>query len=122
MKKILISSTNKEILEVTKTVCRKYSDYFDPIFCPDTDESLSFIDYELPEIKLLDFTSKDIDCHRVISAIKSDPWLHNGGIIAVVENSKKVQEMEEQKDPNILIVQTVQSFKDNLVEQSEIPF
>ncbi|MBR5646139.1 MAG: cyclic nucleotide-binding domain-containing protein [Treponema sp.] len=113
MKKILISSTNKEILEVTKTVCRKYSDYFDPIFCPDTDESLSFIDYELPEIKLLDFTSKDIDCHRVISAIKSDPWLHNGGIIAVVENSKKVQEMEEQKDPNILIVQTVQSFKDN---------
>ena len=30
---------------------------------------LSFIDYELPEIKVLDFTSIDIDCHRIIATI-----------------------------------------------------
>ncbi len=52
----------------------------DPIFCPDTDEALSFIDYELPEIKVLDFSSEEI---------------------------------ENRKDPNILIVQTVYNFKQN---------
>lgn len=55
-------------------------EFLDPIFCPDTDEALSFIDYELPEIKVLDFSSEEI---------------------------------ENRKDPNILIVQTVYNFKQN---------
>lgn len=113
MKKILVASTNQEILETVKAVCGKYSTYFDPMFCPDTDEALSFIDYELPELKLIDFSSEDIDCNRILSAIHSDPWLHNGGIIAVVPNPAKAEEIEEMKDPNILIVQTVYNFKQN---------
>lgn len=51
-----------------------------PNLRPDTDEALSFIDYELPEIKVLDFSSEEI---------------------------------ENRKDPNILIVQTVYNFKQN---------
>lgn len=113
MKKILVASTNNEILDIVKSVCQKYSTYFDPIFCPDTDEALSFIDYELPELKLIDFTSDDIDSSRILSAIHSDPWLHNGGIIAVVPNPALVQQIEDMKDPNILIVQTLYTFKQN---------
>ena len=94
-------------------ICQKYSTYFDPIFCPDTDEALSFIDYELPELKLIDFTSDDIDSSRILSAIHADPWLHNGGIIAVVPNPALVQQIEDMKDPNILIVQTLYTFKQN---------
>lgn len=113
MKKILVSSTNQEVLAVVKKGCQRYSAYFDPLFCPDTDEALSLIDYELPEIKVLDFSSEDLDCERILSAIHGDPWLHNGGIIAVVSNGDKLLELEEKKDPNILIVQTISSFKDN---------
>lgn len=113
MKKILISSTNKEVLETVKQACVKYSTYFDPMFCPDTDEALSFIDYELPEIKVLDFTSPDIDCDRILCAIHADPWLHNGGIIAVVSSPAEAQKIEDRKDPNILIVQTLYTFKQN---------
>ncbi|MCQ2589902.1 MAG: cyclic nucleotide-binding domain-containing protein [Treponema sp.] len=113
MKKILVASTNPEILDTVKSVCQKYSTYFDPIFCPDTDEALSFIDYELPELKLIDFSSEDIDSSRILSAIHADPWLHNGGIIAVVPSPAKMQQIEDMKDPNILIVQTVYTFKQN---------
>lgn len=113
MKKILVSSTNKEVLDVVKQACVKFSAYFDPMFCPDTDEALSFIDYELPEIKVLDFTSDDIDCDRILCAINSDPWLHNGGIIAVAPSPAEAQKIEDRKDPNILIVQTVYTFKQN---------
>lgn len=113
MKKILVTSTNPKVIETVKASCKKYAAYFDPDFYPDTDEALSFIDYELPEIKVLDFTSPDIDCHRILAAINEDPWLHNGGIIAVVPNAAKVQEIEDRKDPNILIVQTLYSFSEN---------
>ena len=113
MKKILVASTNNKVIDAVKNACEKYSSYFDPVFYPDTDEALSFIDYELPEIKVLDFTSIDIDCHRIIATIAADPWLHNGGIIAVVKNPIQVQELEATKDPNILIVQTEYTFTEN---------
>lgn len=111
MKKILISSSNQEVIQTVKSACQKLSAYFDPIFCPDTDESLSFIDYELPELKILDYCSEDIDCNRILVDINADPWLHNGGIIAVAPTSRIAEQIEEKKDPNILIVLTLRAFK-----------
>ena len=113
MKKLLIASTNKEVISTVKTATQKYSEYFDPIYCPDTDEALSLIDYELPEIKVLDYTSTDMDSNRILAAIHADPWLHNGGIIAVVPNPAMMQQIEDKKDPNIIIVMTLYTFKEN---------
>jgi len=113
MKKILVSSTNSSLIEIVKKVCADYSANLDVMFCPDTDEALGFIDYELPEIKILDFTSEDIDCERILNAINADPWLHNGGIIAVAPSPAEAQKIEDKKDPNILIVQTLHTFKEN---------
>ena len=113
MKKILVTSTNKKVIDAVQSACNKYSSYFSPAFVTDTDEALSYIDYELPEIKILDFTSVDIDCHRIIATISADPWLHNGGIVAVVKTPIQVQELEATKDPNILIVQTEYNFTEN---------
>ena len=60
MKKILVASTNKEVASTVQNATAKYSENFDAIFCPDTDEALSLIDYELPEIKVLDYTSNGV--------------------------------------------------------------
>ena len=113
MKKILILSTNNDVVHVAKEVCKKFSAHFDAQFCSDTEAALSIIDYEIPEIKVLDFSSSDIDCNRILSAIHADPWLHNGGIIAIAKNPAMMEEIENLKDPNILIVQTVYAFKEN---------
>ena len=113
MKKLLVASSSQEILGVVKNASLSYSNYLEPIFCPETDEALSFVDYELPEIKILDFTSTDIDCYAILEAIRSDPWLHNGGIIAIAESPSAAQKIEDLKDPNILIVQTIYTFKQN---------
>ena len=113
MKKILIVSNNSElILKVTKT-CESYPNDFDCVICSETDSAISIIDYEIPEIKIIDFTSPKIDANKIVAGIRSDPWLHNGGIIAVVPGAKEVQELEDQKDSNILIVQTMYTFKEN---------
>ncbi len=110
MKKILISSSNKEVISAVKDACRTYSDYFDPLYSPDTDETMSLMDYEIPEVKVLDFSSTDIDNFKVLSAINMDPWFHNGGVIAVAADPKQAQELEDMKNQNILIVQTLYSF------------
>lgn len=110
MKKILAITTNKKVISTIQETCIEYSTYFDAGFCSDTQEAISFTSYELPEIKVLDFTSEGIDCHQILSVISSDPWLHNGGIIAIVNRQSDVQEIEMKKDPNILIVQTLSAF------------
>ena len=110
MKKILISSSNKQIISAVKEACRTYSDYFDPLYSPDTDETMSIMDYEIPEVKVLDFSSKDIDNFKILSAINMDPWFHNGGVIAIAENPIQAQELEDMKNQNILLVQTLHSF------------
>ena len=114
MKKILVASTSKEVCKAVYEACDKYQENFDSVICTDTDEAISYIDYELPEIKILDYSSESVDCHRILMAINADPWLHNGGIIAVVPSARMVQEIEEKKDPNIIIVQTVYTFKENV--------
>lgn len=110
MKKIFTATTNQQIINTVNSACKKYSEYFDAEFYPDTEEALCFINYELPEIKVLDFTSPSIDCNQILQAIEADPWLHNGGIIAVVEKPADVLAIEDKKDPNILIVQTTYAF------------
>ena len=99
MKKILVASTNGKVISTVGAVCKSYAMDFEPDFFTETDDALSYIDYELPEIKILDFTSEKIDCNRILSVISADPWLHNGGIIAVVPNPAAAQVIEDKKDP-----------------------
>ncbi|MCQ2598599.1 MAG: cyclic nucleotide-binding domain-containing protein [Treponema sp.] len=111
MKKILTASTNNEVITTVKNACKKYAAYFDAEVFGDTDPVISYINYEIPEIKVLDYSSKNIDCAKILDVIKSDSWLHYGGIIAVTENNAQKEALEELKDNNMIAVLTVQNFK-----------
>jgi len=111
MKKILTASNNKEVIATVKKACKKYAAYFEAEVFGDTDAVISFINYEIPEIKILDYSSKEIDCAKILETIKSDSWLHYGGIIAVTETSRQKEELEDLKDNNMIAVLTVQNFK-----------
>ncbi len=110
MKKILAATSNSEAIYTIKDACIKYSAYFEANIFSNTEKIINFIDYELPEIKVLDFNSKDIDCKRILSEIDGDPWLHYGGIIVICENHKQIQEIIETKNVNIIIALTLPDF------------
>ena len=110
MKKILTATTNETVIKTVKTACKKYAAYFDSDIFSDTEQVITFVDFEMPEIKVLDFSSPDVDAYRILAAINQDPWLHYGGIIAVCKNQQQVQEIEAKKDVKILIAQTVREF------------
>ena len=110
MKKILTASTNKVIVDTVTTTCKLYSSYFCTDVFNNTEQIIQYIDYELPEIKVLDFTSEEIDCRRILTVINNDAWLHYGGVIAVCKNREQVEELEELKDNNMLAIQTTDNF------------
>lgn len=111
MKKILTASSNEKVISTVQNACKKYAAYFDAYVLGDTDAIINYIDYEIPEIKVLDYTSENIDCTRILESIKKDAWLHYGGIIAVCKNSDQVLELEELKDNNMVAIQTLQNFE-----------
>ena len=96
-----------------KNALQKFERYFNGEFLWFTPQIINYINYELPEIKILDYTSEDTDCDTILSTINADPWLHYGGIIAVCETRGKKQTLEELKDSNILCVLTLEEFKQN---------
>lgn len=110
MKKILTASSNKQIIDTVNLTCKLYSNYFNTDVFNNTEEIIQYIDYEIPEIKVLDFTSEELDCHRILTTINNDAWLHYGGVIAICKNHAQVEELEELKDNNMLAIQTMGNF------------
>ena len=94
-------------------VQKNYGNYFNFEYCSTTEEVLHTISYSLPEIKIIDFSAPQIKWEAILSAIGDDPWLHNGGIIAIAEDNMQLMMIENLKNVNILIVQTVDNFVRN---------
>ncbi|MCR5612935.1 cyclic nucleotide-binding domain-containing protein [Treponema sp.] len=120
MKKILAISSNPEVINTVKAEIQKFSRYFNGEYLWETDKVINYVNYELPELKILDYTSKDTDCDTILSTINADPWLHYGGIIAVCESKGKKQTLEDLKDSNILCTLTLQEFKQNFARLLKI--
>lgn len=114
MKKILTISSNEQVLKTVKDAVSKLSKYFDAEYLWETSQIITYVNYELPELKILDYTSEDTDCDTILSTINKDPWLHYGGIIAVCSSRGHKKTLEELQDSNILCVLTVEELKQNL--------
>ena len=113
MKKILTASSNEDIIFTVKNACNLFSSIFCTEIIDNTDDIIRYIDFELPEIKVLDFSSPNIDCDKILKNIFDDPWLHYGGVIAVCKDRNQVAELEQRKDMNVLAVQTAKEFKEH---------
>ncbi len=110
MKRILTVSTNADIINTVKNACKLYPSYFEYDLLTDFEKVVNYIEYQIPEIKVIDFTSNDINSNEILSLINKDPWLHLGGIIAVCKDSNAVLELENKKNTNIVAILTIKNF------------
>lgn len=113
MKKIIVASTNKRVIDTATKANSLFPTFFNSINIQDTESIVAYINYEMPEIKVLDYTSAEIDCEKILEAIHSDSWLHYGGIIAICNNREEVREKEMMKDDNIISVLTISDFEEH---------
>ena len=115
MRKVLTASSNENVISTVRNACKLYPSFFATDIFDATEDIIRYIDYELPEIKVIDFTSESIDCDKILQNIAEDTWLHYGGVIAVCKSHKQVEEIERRKNPNILAIQTIPDFQNHFV-------
>ncbi len=113
MKSIPIVSKTATTIQAFRSACDKSSGVFVPVFLNQQDEVISYFNYELPEIKIIDFGDPSLSADELMKCIHADPWLLFGGIIAVVNNHQEKSSLERQRDPNVLLVLRRPDFEKN---------
>jgi anti-sigma regulatory factor (Ser/Thr protein kinase) len=86
------------------------------------EEILEFLNYDLPEIVIINFSDPVIDIDGVISHIKDDKWLLNFGIIGVYSQKKDEEEelLKKYKVINILTLLDSYRLRSHLVKSIQI--
>jgi anti-sigma regulatory factor (Ser/Thr protein kinase) len=102
MRKLPVFSTDAELNTRVSTICQKFYNRFSPVFFDNEKEALEFIKYELPEVNIINFSDRKLDGFSLLASIKSDPWLHYGGIIGVHAGKDEAKLSKEMPDSNIL--------------------
>lgn len=102
MRNMPVISSDPELNDRVEKICAKLGDFFHPVFLNNSREALEYLMYELPEVNLINFSDPEIDSQSILDTIKSDPWLHYGGIIGV-HSRQDLKKLEEQMpDSNVI--------------------
>ena len=83
MKQIAVLSTDSIINRKIEYYCKQTSSDFSPVFLEAEGKSLEYLNYELPEISVLNLSDTKINIRKIIKIIEDDPWIHYGGIIGI---------------------------------------
>ncbi len=102
MSKMPVISTDSELNDRVTRICERFRNVFDPVFFADSESALEFLRYELPEISIINFSDVHVDTKAILNTIKSDPWLHYGGIVGVHRQSEEREISQEVPNSNII--------------------
>lgn len=112
MKKIPIFSTVESTISAITNASQKVSKKQISTFkILNEEHGNSVLCYELPEIKIMDFGDKNTNVRKYMQIIENDPWLLFGGVIAIVDKNSQKLKLEEEKNPNFLLVITRKDFE-----------
>ncbi|QQO09939.1 cyclic nucleotide-binding domain-containing protein [Breznakiella homolactica] len=81
-----------------------------------------FLNYEMPEIVIINFSDPKIDIPYVAAHIKNDKWLLNFGIVGIFNSEKDSEEklLAQYKDINVLAILDYYRLRSHLVKNIEI--
>lgn len=115
MKNIPIFTTVESTIQAITAASKKFAEQQVFAFKVLTsDEAVSVLKYELPEIKIIDFSDKNTNAQSYMDIIEADPWLLFGGVIAIVSKNSEKAKLEESKNPNFLVVITRNEFEQHV--------
>ncbi len=65
--------------------------------------AIEYINYQMPALILVNFSDARLNGWEVMKKLVSDPWLNNGGIIALYDDQETYRQVEALQHTNILI-------------------
>ncbi len=102
MRNIAILSTHKQLNERIEQACSGFADDFHPVFLTTEEDFVEYLNYELPEIDIIHYSTKDYDVEHTFDVIKNDPWLHFGGSIVIYEDENEQELLKRFRGVNII--------------------
>lgn len=77
--------------------------WFDPIPVDSHHAAMEYISYQMPALLVVDFSDPAIRGFSLMERVASDPWLNNGGVLAIYDRSEDGARINELKQSNLLI-------------------
>ena len=105
MSLIGVINSDKALNKIIEKELASHKYRYDVIsFHDDTTEILEYLNFDMPEIVIINFSDKKINKKYIIDQIIADNWLHNFGIVGIydknVDDEKKL--LDKLKRTNLL--------------------
>ena len=111
MGNIAVLSTDDKLNNVILEGCVEFDDEFIPIYLRDKTKIVQFLNYELPEIIIINHGDRYINVEKVLEEIKNDPWLHYGGFIVVHDQEDEQELLKDLAGINIISLLPLNNMK-----------
>ncbi len=113
------ATINKTIAEAFK---KPTSEVYDVRFLEEENRILEFLNYDLPEIVIINFSDSKIDIDYIVKQIIGDSWLHNFGIIGLFDQEKANEEelLKKLKEVNILALLNTYRIRSHILKSVQI--
>jgi anti-sigma regulatory factor (Ser/Thr protein kinase) len=108
MKRVAVINSDERIDRVVRSACEQYEYDLEPIKPGSEDEAIQALNYDLPELTVLNASDPSLSIDRIVAEMHNDPWLHSGGLIVIY-------------DPNVVGVRTEALSQLNLITFIETP-
>ncbi len=108
MRTIAILCRQEEINREIETICKDFADEFTPVFLKDEASFVQVLNYEFPEIDIINFTDPEINTKETLELIKNDPWLHFGGSIVLYQKETEKEVLSQLTGVNIIALIHIQ--------------
>ncbi len=102
MRNIAVLSDDADLNARIAAACAGSGDDFQPVFFSDERSFVEYLNYELPEIDIIDFSGARTGAGHAFAEIKDDPWLHFGGSIIIYERQKEEELLNRLRGVNII--------------------
>jgi anti-sigma regulatory factor (Ser/Thr protein kinase) len=102
MGNIAILSTDDRTNQAILQACTDFGDEFVPVYLRDKSLIVQYLNYELPEIILVNCSDKYIKLKPILKEIKGDPWLYSGGFVLLHEEESEQELLKSFEGFNLL--------------------
>ena len=86
MRNIAVLSSDQDLNDRIQKIVDPFDEDFNAIFLGDRETFVQYLNYELPEIDIINYRA-EVD--ETLEIIKHDPWLHFGGSIVIFDHENE---------------------------------
>lgn len=104
MGNIAILSTDDQVNQAILHGCGMFGDEFVPVYLRDKSLILQHLNYELPEIILINCSDKYIKLKGILKEIKGDPWLYSGGFVLLHDEENEQELLKNFSGINLISI------------------